>query len=331
MSLKNENLVKYVNCFSKIKIFVIGDIIVDNYIFGKVKRISPEAPVPVVEVTKENITLGGAANVLKNIVSLGGYATLCGVIGDDLYGEIVKKLLCDLASPTEGVFTDKTRPTTIKTRIIAHNQQVVRVDKEEIKKVSKELENQFIYFFEKNLSNYDIIIVSDYNKGVITKSLMESLTSIANNKLKKIIVDPKVPNFLLYQGVEIITPNKDEAEKISGISLETDLDILEAATYIKNKIKCNSVLITRGEEGMSLIENDNKVTHIPTVAKEVYDVTGAGDTAIATLSLALASGASKIESAKLANFSAGIVVGKIGTATVTPDELIQSIIKNGER
>lgn len=303
-------------------ILVIGDIILDRYIWGKVNRISPEAPVPIVEVTDDSFLLGGAANVANNIVSLGGSATVAGVIGKDRAGEVVTDLLRE--RKIELALFEDSRPTTIKTRVIAHNQQVVRFDKEDKSTISGKVLKRILGYLRTSLRNFDAVILSDYKKGVISGALVSELLRITRPYKKFIAVDPKVGHFHLYKGVSIITPNLSEASHGSGIEISDENSLIRAGKTLLRKLSCKAVLITRGEEGMSLFAND-RITHIPTVARHVYDVTGAGDTVIATFTLAHAAGATLEESALIANHAAGIVVGEVGTASVTPDRLKESL------
>lgn len=313
--------------FKAARLLVIGDIIIDHFIWGSVSRISPEAPVPVVDVTKENLLLGGAANVLNNLYALGGQATLCGVIGTDWMGDQLVKLLTDLNSSADGLIRTNDRPTTKKTRIIAQSQQVVRFDREKRGPLPEPEQLEIFHFLDNTLDKVDAVIVSDYGKGMITPRLMDHLrTRIASTKRKiPIIVDPKPGQPERFKGVTILTPNNHEAELMSGISFTNENELNRAAHRLLDILECEAVLITRGEAGMTLLEKGKPLLTIPTVAKEVYDVTGAGDTVIATLALGLASGLSFVESASLANSAAGIVVGKIGTATASIKELLEVI------
>lgn len=308
--------------FKGIRILVIGDIILDRYIWGKVSRISPEAPVPIVEVTNDSFLLGGAANVANNIVALGGRASVTGVIGNDRAGEVVKDLLRE-RNIELAIFEDS-RPTTVKTRVIAHNQQVVRFDKEDKSTLSGKVLRRMIDYIKGSLREFDAVILSDYKKGVISKALIGEVLKVSKPAKKFIAVDPKVGHFHLYKGVSIITPNLSEAAHGSGIEIRDEDSLVRAGRVLLKKLCCEAVLITRGEEGMTLFAN-NKITHIPTVARHVYDVTGAGDTVIATFTLSRAAGATLEESAMIANHAAGIVVGEVGTAAVTPDKLRQSL------
>lgn len=306
--------------FRRARILVVGDLIMDHFIWGKVRRISPEAPVPVVEVTSESIMLGGSANVVNNIHSLGGRSLVTGVIGSDGDGKKLVSILKDKGIPTDGLVVDHKRPTTIKTRVIAHNQQVVRFDREMRDKIGPEATARVLRYIKKAVKSSDIVVISDYAKGLITPYLMEETNSLCMDLGIPVAVDPKVEHLDYYKKVTIVTPNNLEASQASGVEIGDDESLHRAGEVLFGRLGCQALLITRGEHGMSLFEPGSE-THIPTVAQEVFDVSGAGDTVISTLALALASGASFREAAMLANFAAGVVVGKIGTATVTPEEL----------
>lgn len=322
-----KKLRKAINKLQSANILVLGDIIVDHFIWGSVSRISPEAPVPVVNVTGENLLLGGAANVLHNIYALGGQATLCGLIGNDPMGNHLLDMLNELSSPATGIFKTKDRPTIIKTRIIAQNQQVVRFDREKTGEPSKSSLKKIVNYIDENLENFDAVIISDYNKGMISQALMDHLKNcMAGHKKIPLIVDPKPEQPQRFQGATIITPNNHEAELMSGIKITDEQSLRKAAQALQKNLGSDAVLVTRGEEGMALYEKGQPLFTIPTVAKEVYDVTGAGDTVIATLALGVAIGLSFAEAAALANFAAGIVVGKLGTATASGKELLEAII-----
>lgn len=320
------------NLFSKFKdtgILIIGDLMVDQYIWGTVKRISPEAPVPVVEVSNENLTLGGAANVASNITSLGGKVFIAGVIGDDDSGKILTRELKKNGINTDGIFIDKDRPTTVKTRIIAHNQQVVRFDRESKSGISRSLTSSILEYVKECLPHIKGIIISDYCKGVITKHLIRELISLTKSKVF-ISADPKIGHFDYYRGVDIITPNLNEASFGSGVEITDEATLLEAGKVLLEKLSCAAVLITRGDQGMTLFEKNGKTTHIPTFAREVYDVTGAGDTVIATLTLCRSAGLKLKESAIYANHAAGAVVGEVGTTVATQEDILKSI-KTGDK
>lgn len=324
-SVAVKSLARYLQRFPQANVLVIGDLILDHYVWGRVSRISPEAPVPVVHVDSESVKLGGAANVFHNIVSLGGKADICGVIGSDENGRLLLRELGGKKQGRGGVVIDHDRPTTSKTRIVAHNQQVVRYDIERRAELKPTLQRRILRYVESRLRDLACLVVSDYAKGVITSSLMTELTRLASGRQIPIIVDPKVEHFSYYKGVTVITPNHLEATQAAGVHGEDDQAINEAGTMIGQRLGCESVLITRGERGMSLFEADGAHWHIPTRARQVYDVTGAGDTVVGTLALALATGATMREAAALANQAAGIVVGMVGTATVTADQLSEAL------
>lgn len=308
------------NHFSGKTILVIGDVMLDEFIWGKVRRISPEAPVPVVEVMDETYRLGGSGNVAANIQELGGKAIPLGVVGRDSASDRIGELLDKAGIETYGlVRTD--RRTTVKTRILAHSQQVVRTDRESKKPVSAEINSDLASLFTQLLPNADAVIVSDYDKGVVNRELMTTILPKARQRGIQVFLDPKVHHADYYRPITLITPNHHEAELLSGLAIDTEGALEEAGRRLLQKFDCEYVLVTRGEEGMSLFDSSGS-HHLPTFAREVFDVTGAGDTVIAALALARTGGATMQESAVLANHAAGIVVGKVGTATVSRSELI---------
>jgi rfaE bifunctional protein kinase chain/domain len=314
-----KRMARIVEDFASKRILVLGDLMLDKYLWGNVGRISPEAPVPIVEVHKDTSCLGGAGNVCHNLRSLDAFPIPVGVVGDDQAGDWIRKSIPD----SSGIFVDKKRPTTVKTRIIAHHQQVVRVDQEEKKSISRAMEEKIFDFIQAN--TFEGILISDYNKGLLTKSLMAKLLPYARKKKISVFVDPKVDNFFSFSPVTLINPNHTEAEQIVHHACDTDSQVEKAGAKILSRIDAKYMILKRGERGMTVFEKGKKEIHIPTIAKEVFDVTGAGDTVIATAALALLSSASILEAAILANAAAGVVVGKIGTATVTPDELINAL------
>lgn len=311
--------------FDRKRIVVIGDLMLDEFIWGRVRRISPEAPVPVVEVDRQTLALGGAGNVVSNLVALGASPVPVGVVGADGDADRLRSALLALGVSCDGLVTDAGRPTTLKTRIIAHNQQVVRADRESRTPVSDEMEQQIIAAFRHHIEAADAVVVSDYSKGLLTAGVLRQTLAAARERELIVCLDPKMRSFVHYQPVTVITPNNQEAAEAAGISIEDETGLVEAGRKILASIDCRAALVTRGEEGMTLFTDGGEVTHIPTVAREVYDVTGAGDTVVATLALALASGATLAEAARLANHAAGVVVGKIGTATVTREELLATM------
>jgi D-beta-D-heptose 7-phosphate kinase/D-beta-D-heptose 1-phosphate adenosyltransferase len=328
LNLPADSLLKYIRKFPQAKILVLGDLIMDEFIWGKVDRISPEAPVPVVNVSSESLRLGGAGNVLNNVHDLGGKAFICGVIGNDEMGRRLIHQIRHMGIDTEGVIVERDRTTTVKTRVIAHNQQMVRFDRENRVNSSESSQGNIISYFKKHLKELDAVIISDYQKGVVCHKILKEVLPLIHKHRKIICVDPKPKNFSLYRGVTAVTPNQKEAGIVTGIDIQTEEDLIEAGKAILHKLTCRVVLITRGEEGMTLLEQRGKITHIPTVAKEIYDVTGAGDTVIGAFSLALAVGASFQEAALISNYAAGIVISKLGTATASREELENAIKKN---
>ena len=323
--MKAVGLRGYIKKFKGVKILVVGDLILDQYIWGPVSRISPEAPVPVVNVSSETLQLGGAANVSNNIRALGGRVDLCGVIGADDAGRQFLSVLQRQGIGSDGILSDRERPTTRKTRIVAHSQQLVRFDIEKCHPITGAMEARISRYIAACIRSAHAVIVSDYAKGVITARLMANLTDLADRHQIPVIVDPKVAHIGYYKGATVITPNHWETIQAAGLHGEEESTVLEAGQQIHQRLGCHAVLITRGERGMSLLEDGGHVTHIPTVAKQVFDVTGAGDTVVATLALALAAGAPMRQAAKLANYAAGIVVGMIGTGTVSPTQLEEAL------
>lgn len=312
------------------RIAVVGDLMLDRYIWGNVSRISPEAPVPIVDMEQEQMRLGGAANVAMNIKSLGGNPMLVGVIGEDNSGRQLVELLRESDFKTDGIATDNSRPTTVKTRVIANNQHVVRIDREQKSDISQEIQKLLLNHIRNNIKSIDGIIIEDYNKGVIVKNLIGEVISIANENQKIITVDPKFNNFFEYKNITVIKPNRKEAEEAMGIRLKTDEDILIAGKTLIEKLHVKNVLLTRGEHGMSLFESDGKISHMPTKALTVSDVSGAGDTVISTLTMALAGGSTIKEAATLANFAGGIVCGYAGIVPIKLDELKKTILNDND-
>lgn len=319
---------KIISNFSKAKILVIGDFILDQFIWGDVSRISPEAPIPVVSVQKKTFMLGGALNVVNNIYSLGAKVYPCGVIGKDSHGQILLKELRKKKIEVGGVVIDKQRPTTLKTRIIARHQQVVRVDEEKTAPLGQNDFCQFLDYIKKKIREVDLVLIEDYGKGVIVPALLEEVIKLTKLDDKMITVDPKEEHFSYYEGVSAITPNYQEALRAveslcprgAGKDNLAGRSTKNIGRKILQRLKCKAVLITLGEKGMCLFEK-RKVTRIPTVAQDVFDVSGAGDTVIAVFSLALCAGATMQQAAHISNYAAGIVVGKVGISAVTQEEL----------
>jgi len=303
-------------------VVVLGDVMLDEFVWGDVTRISPEAPVPVVDVKRESVHLGGAANVLANLVSLGARGSVVGVVGKDATGDKIHKALNELSQNGAGhLIVDETRPSTTKTRIIAHNQLVVRADRELRTPVHGSVEERIITRLKEAITKADALVVSDYDKGVVTPRVLAEVLPLAHPRIP-VLIDPKLRHHESYRPATLVTPNHHEALRMSGIEEDSDHGLYEAARIIQDKLDCDAVLITRGDRGMMLLEGDADPVYVQTVAREVYDVTGAGDTVIAALAGALAAGASMVEAAIVANHAAGIVVGKVGPATATPAELL---------
>ncbi len=319
--ISKKRALEIISHFSSSKVLVVGDIMVDQFIWGKVSRISPEAPVPVVEVTSETLLFGGCANVLNNIFSIGGKVAVTGIIGSDDMGRWVIRQLRKMGIDTKGIIIEQNRPTIVKTRVVAHHQQVVRFDRENKNPVDSDNIQIILEYIETMRDELGAIIVSDYNKGIITKKLIDGVRDVIAGRNIILCVDPKQDDFSFYRGCDIITPNHHEAGRALGVDLLNEEDILRGGRDLLEKYDFEGVLITRGEEGMTLFERNKDITSIPTVAKEIFDVTGAGDTVIGVLALCVAARASFREAAAMANHAAGIVVGKVGTAAVSQDEL----------
>lgn len=331
---------KIIKNFNKVRILVIGDVILDEYVWGDVERISPEAPVPVVWAKKYTFVPGGAANVASNISSLGGSVSLVGVVGKDKNAQLLRSALVKRRINSDGIFVDAGRHTTVKTRIIAGHQQVVRLDWENAETLESRLNGKIIQFVKKKIGNVDAVIIEDYGKGVISQQVLKEAISVARAHKKIVNVDPKEDHFQYYRQASCITPNRKEFENavknlkiadttnsfsLHNYHLATDKELDRAAQYVLDYLKLDSILVTLGEHGMRLVEKKGIVTHIPTVAQEVFDVSGAGDTVIAAFTMALCCGATKLQAAHIANIAAGIVVGKIGTAVTDKKELLERL------
>jgi len=325
MIVKKSRVIKVVGNFPRSKVMILGDLMLDRYLWGDVERISPEAPVPVVHIEKETSNLGGAANVAANVNALGAHPFLIGVIGDDRYAAELKKNLRGKKLPISGLITDSKRPTTVKTRIVAHSQQVVRVDRENSAEIDSGLVESLISKTKRYLNQIDGVIISDYGKGVITRQLLSEIIPMAVSAGKFIAVDPKELHFMNYKDVSVITPNHHEAGFVSGRKITDEKILIDVGWKLLKTLNLESLLITRGEKGMALFERDGDLTHIPTEAKTVYDVTGAGDTVIAALTVARTAGATMKEASYIANIAASLAVARFGTARVTKDELLKAI------
>jgi D-beta-D-heptose 7-phosphate kinase/D-beta-D-heptose 1-phosphate adenosyltransferase len=320
-----KNRLKYIVAnFKKKRLLVVGDLLLDRYVFGAVERISPEAPVPIIWANRENFVCGGAANVGLNLVSLGAKASLCGVLGRDYFGKVLFNLIRKSGAHSKYLIFEKNRPTTLKTRIIAGHQQIARVDWESVEPLARKTNKLLLEQIRRNIDTFDAIVIEDYGKGVINPHLVKELVDLCCRKKKIITVDPKEEHIDYYRNVTALTPNLKEAQNAAGIKIKSKKEIPLLGKTIMDKLNPKSLLLTLGEEGMMLFA-DSRYYHIPTAALEVFDVTGAGDTVIAVFTLALASGASFYEAAVISNYAAGIVVAKLGAATTTVKELTKRI------
>lgn len=324
-SMDYLRLKRVVSSFNRVRVLVVGDLILDEFIWGQVSRISPEAPIPVVWVKSTSLVPGGACNVANNIRSLGGRADVIGVIGNEGRGRMLLELLQQKGIGVKGILKDPSRPTTLKTRVVAHHQQVVRIDREEVSPLSRAVQRSIAADVRRRIRDFDAICVEDYGKGVITPELVQEIVRLARRHGKIITVDPKESHLSYYKGVSCITPNHHEASTLAKIQIRDDATLHRAGQKLMRALACENVLITLGENGMCLFQKGLKPVKIPTLAQDVFDVSGAGDTVIGTYTLALGSKAAPIEAAHLANCAAGLVVGKVGTATVTANELLSRV------
>ncbi len=312
--------------FQNKRILVLGDLMLDRYLWGVVSRISPEAPVPVVEIEREFARLGGAANVGNNIKSLGGTPYLVGVVGEDNSGNEILSILSDNGLPVEGVVRDSERPTTVKTRVIAHHQHVVRTDREKRTPITGDVLNRLKQTLLQLIPGMDAVIIEDYNKGLIVEELISFAIQTAKRFQNPVMVDPKFDNFFAYREVAVFKPNRKEAEEALGMRLNDRRQIEKAGHLLFEKLNPNCLMITLGEEGMAVFENSNRVFYVPTRARKVRDVSGAGDTVISALTMALVSGASFPEAASVANRAAGLVCEEVGIVPIDRDRLLETYL-----
>lgn len=315
---------------ARVEMLVVGDLILDEYLWGSVERISPEAPVPILLARQENFLPGGAANVAANLANLGCQVSIAGVVGNDARGERLGALLAERGVRLAGVVRDGSRITTLKTRVMAAHQQMLRIDREEVRPVEGSQAEELLTRLQDLVGRCDGVICSDYGKGLFTPGLLTRLLDLARRSARPVLIDPKGNDYRRYRGATIITPNKREAHLATGLPTQSEAELAACARRLFEVVACAAVLITRGEEGMSLYTAEGGVTHIPTAAQQVFDVTGAGDTVISTLALAAAAGASLEDAARLANLAAGIVVSKLGTASVSLDELRLRLRSEGQ-
>lgn len=327
VDISNKRLNDLRKNFDGKRIAVVGDMMLDGYFWGDVKRISPEAPVPVLEVEDEFFRFGGAANVALNILTLGGIPVPVGVIGKDGYGSIFSSLLKERNINSDGIIIDEGRPTTTKTRVIANNQHVVRIDKESKAYISEKIEQKLLLYIQSEVAGLDGIILQDYNKGILTPSLISKIIALANSKNILITVDPKFDNFFEYKNVTVFKPNRKETETVLGIRIIDDKDISAAGRTLLQKLNSEYVLLTLGEGGIAVFEKGDKERRMPTKARKVADVSGAGDTVIATLTIGLSAGANIYEACFLANYAAGVVCGEVGIVPIEKELLFDTVLK----
>jgi D-beta-D-heptose 7-phosphate kinase/D-beta-D-heptose 1-phosphate adenosyltransferase len=328
MSLPRARVAALIRAMAGKRVLVVGDVMLDEFVWGRVARISPEAPVPVVEVVRRSYHAGGAANVAANVRALGGRASLLGVVGQDPAAARLRDELRATGIDASLAASDAGRPTTVKTRIIAHHQQVVRADLERSDPIGRTLEEDLLARAAVALDGAQAIVVSDYSKGVVTPRVMKALLQAARRRRVSLLVDPKLRHLKSYRGATLVTPNHAEAEQATGMRIRTPDELDAAGARLLRRLGCGAALITRGEQGMSLYARGRAPVHIPATAREVFDVTGAGDTVIATIALADAAGANLVQAARLANLAAGVVVGKLGTATATPQEVLRAAARS---
>lgn len=326
----SNDLLHVVNETSKPRVVVIGDLILDHYIKGDVSRISPEAPIPVLAIKEEEHKLGGAANVAANIVSMGGQVKLIGAIGKDEAGRAFKKIVRSMRGLSMQAVELEDRPTIIKTRMVAQHQQMLRVDAERVSPMPKSADKALKAALTDALKDADLLIISDYGKGVMSDALTKHVIKLGRKARVPVLVDPKGRDYSKYAGATAVTPNRGEAEAATGISLSDDAAVRKAADWLSENLQLDFALITLGAGGVAVQPKGEKLTRIPTVARSVFDVTGAGDTFIATLGTFLAAGVDPVNAARLANMAAGVKVGKFGAAAITRDELRRSLIADQE-
>lgn len=330
IKISEKRLLQLKKNFKGKRIAVIGDMMLDIYYQGDVKRISPEAPVPVLEVENEFFRFGGAANVALNIATLGGIAEPVGVIGYDSFGTVFNSLLSEQNISHQGIFEDESRPTTAKTRVIADSQHIVRIDKESKEPINKKIQNQIFNYVTSIIKDLDGIILQDYNKGVLSSSLISRIIELANKNKKLITVDPKFNNFYEYKNVTVFKPNRHEAEDILGMKIKTDADVSFAGNTLLNKLNPRNVLLTLGEGGIAVFEKGKPEKRMPTKARKVADVSGAGDTVISTLTMALAASADIYEASYLANYAGGLVCEEVGIVPIELEKLFDTVIRENK-
>lgn len=327
---KSDRLNYIFDNFKGKRVAVLGDLMLDRYVWGSVSRISPEAPVPVLQVDSESARLGGAANVANNIKALGAEPVVFGIVGADEAGEKIREILNEIGLSKVGIVTDEGRPTTVKTRVIAHSQHVIRMDYEISEGINEEIRRRVMDILKSMSGEIDGFLLEDYNKGMLTKTLLSEVIGLARKTDKVVSADPKHLNFFEYKHVTLFKPNRKEAESALGLPAGSDEEAIRAAKELLSRLECANVLLTRGEKGMTLIEGDGSYAHFPTKARKVADVSGAGDTVISTLTVALVAGATVKEAAAIANHAGGIVCGEVGIAPVDRERLFTEVLNDSK-
>jgi D-beta-D-heptose 7-phosphate kinase/D-beta-D-heptose 1-phosphate adenosyltransferase len=322
--MQQNELVAILDRVHGARVLVLGDIMLDRFVYGSVARVSPEAPIPVLEVLRSVDSAGGAANVARNVASIGGNVTLLGVVGNDSWAADLRQQITSISIDAR-LIVDLERPTTVKTRYVADGQQMLRADREMRTTLAENVETKILQQFEDSLRHADVVVLSDYAKGVLSERIIGAVMRAAREVNKPVIVDPKARDFCRYTGATVLTPNRSELQTACGFECATDETVERAARSFLDKNVCDALVVTRGKDGMSVVSEGQAAVHLRTVAKQVFDVSGAGDTAVAAISLGLAAGADIVSASTLANWAAGIVVGKLGTAVVTAPELIEQL------
>ena len=327
LKYKSQNIsaMQTLKDFNEINVLIVGDVMLDRYWWGSVERISPEAPVPILNLNQTTLAAGGAANVAANVKGLGATPFLVGLIGTDAEAKLFTDVLNAGEISTDYLYNHLDRPTTVKTRVLGHNQQIVRIDQELKGDISGLEEDQIWNLIEQIIKKNDVIIISDYGKGLITKTIVTRLITFANDNNLKVLVDPKGKDYKKYSGATILTPNRFELAQACNLDNQKQLNIEKAGNKLLNELSLKNLLVTQGEDGMTLFQVDQAFEHLPALARNVYDVTGAGDTVIATLGVGLASGLNTLEAAKIANVAAGLIVEQIGTTAITREMLLTEL------
>lgn len=323
--MQYASLLKLLDGYHAARVLVLGDVMLDRYVYGVIERISPEAPIPVISIERTADMPGGAGNVVRNLAALGAHASLIGVVGEDAWADTLRAQLAQVPNVEERLITDRLRPTTVKTRYVADGQQVLRADRESREPLSHDVEQRLLAEYCGALSQTDIVVLSDYAKGVLTESVVSAAVSAARAAGKLVIVDPKSKSFAKYRGATVLTPNRIELQIACGFKCETDEEVLLGASHSLRDGICDVMVVTRGKDGISVVKASGAATHLRTTARGVFDVSGAGDTVVAAMSLGLAAGGDIVDAATLANFAAGMVVGKRGTAILTTGEIIGAL------